>query len=86
MPRLLSGTRYLVIVPIIGLAVAAAFFFIFGGVGLIRLLLETLLGAFSTAQDAHSEEHTPIIVEVDDHDDLIVALPRRVSAFRPLTG
>jgi outer membrane protein assembly factor BamB len=30
--------------------------------------------------------NTPIIVQVDGHDELIVALPRRVSAFAPSTG
>jgi len=31
MSRLLTGTRYLIVAPIIGLAVAASVFFIFGG-------------------------------------------------------
>lgn len=43
MSRLLSGTRYLIIVPIIGLALAATIFFVFGGFGLISLLISTLL-------------------------------------------
>lgn len=43
MSRLLSGTRYLIIVPIIGLALAATIFFVFGGFGLINLLISTLL-------------------------------------------
>lgn len=43
MSRLLSGTRYLIIVPIIGLALAATIFFVFGGFGLIGLLISTLL-------------------------------------------
>ncbi len=30
--------------------------------------------------------NTPIIVQVDGHPELVVALPRRVSAFDPLTG
>lgn len=40
MSRILTGTRYLIMIPILGLAVAAACFFIFGGVGLLRLLFE----------------------------------------------
>ena len=43
MTRLLNGTRYLIIIPIIGLALAAAAFFVFGGIGLISLLIEVLL-------------------------------------------
>lgn len=40
MSRFLLNTRYLILVPILGLTLAAAFFFVFGGIGLIRLLLE----------------------------------------------
>lgn len=43
MSRLLSGTRYLIVVPIIGLALASTVFFIFGGFGLISLLVEAML-------------------------------------------
>ena len=46
MGKFLTGTRYLVVLPVVGLAVAAAFFFVFGGYGLLRLLFELLLGAF----------------------------------------
>ena len=45
MGRFLTGTRYLVVLPVVGLAVAAAFFFVFGGYGLLRLLFELTLGA-----------------------------------------
>jgi uncharacterized membrane protein YqhA len=61
MSRLLSGTRYLIIVPIIGLAMAATVFFVFGGFGLISLLVNTLLhGA-----EAHSE--VPFEVEIVEY-------------------
>ncbi|MFO7682275.1 MAG: YqhA family protein, partial [Chloroflexota bacterium] len=61
MSRLLSGTRYLIIVPIIGLAMAATVFFVFGGFGLISLLVTTLLhGA-----EAHSE--IPFEVEIVEY-------------------
>lgn len=40
MHRFLSNTRYLVVLPVLGLAIAAAVFFIFGGFGLISLLVE----------------------------------------------
>jgi uncharacterized membrane protein YqhA len=52
MSRILSGTRYLIIVPIIGLAMAATVFFVFGGLGLISLLVTTVLhGAEAHASD-----------------------------------
>ena len=40
MTRLLLGTRYLILFPILGLALAAVAFFVFGGIGLISLLFE----------------------------------------------
>ena len=42
MARFLLSTRYLIIVPILGLALAASLFFLVGGIGLIRLLIEVL--------------------------------------------
>ena len=43
MATLLLKSRYLILVPILGLALAAASFFLFGGIGLIKLLYESLL-------------------------------------------
>lgn len=40
MSRLLSGARYLVIIPVLGLATTAALLFVFGGIALLRLLVE----------------------------------------------
>lgn len=40
MLRFLAGTRYLVALPVLGLGIAASFFFIFGGIGLIKFLEE----------------------------------------------
>lgn len=45
MSRFLASTRYLVIVPIAGLALAAGILFVFGGAGLIRVILETVVAA-----------------------------------------
>lgn len=50
MQRFLIGTRYLILLPILGLALAAATFFIFGGIGLIRLLIELIGGAHQSAE------------------------------------
>ena len=44
MSRVLSATRYLILVPILGLLFAAGLFFVLGGIGLIRQLLEVLGG------------------------------------------
>jgi uncharacterized membrane protein YqhA len=63
--RFLSGTRYLVVVPIIGLVIAASFFFVFGGIGLIRLLIELLVEVLSgPAREGAEMETSLVIVEV----------------------
>ena len=43
MANLLLKSRYLILLPILGLALAAAVFFVLGGIGLIRLLYESVL-------------------------------------------
>ncbi len=64
MQRVLSGTRYFVLIPILGLVIAASFFFIFGGIGLIKLLIELLIGALGGAHEAAEMESSLVIVEV----------------------
>ncbi len=65
MNRILSGTRYFVLIPILGLVIAASFFFIFGGIGLIKLLIELLLGILSgAAREGPAPETALVIVEV----------------------
>jgi uncharacterized membrane protein YqhA len=57
MQRVLSSTRYLVVLPVIGLAIAASVFFVFGGIGLIRLLIELTIAAIgSLTGSAHGSE------------------------------
>lgn len=67
MTRFLLGTRYLILVPILGLAIAATFFFIFGGISLISLLVELLLDAFGFAKEAVEPGEGVIIFEVVEH-------------------
>lgn len=65
MSRILSGTRYLVVIPVIGLAIAASVFFVFGGIGLIRLLIElTITAITSLTQETHSTDRGLVIFEV----------------------
>ena len=61
MPRLLGATRYLVVIPVIGLAVAAAAFFVVGGFNLIVLIVRGLLVLVGLAEEVH---HTDIPIEV----------------------
>lgn len=65
--RFLLNTRYLIIVPILGLTIAAAFFFIFGGIGLIRFLYEYLLNYLGLAHEAVGQEGGLIIYEVVEY-------------------
>ena len=40
--RLVGATRYLVLIPILGLAIAAAAMFVFGGLGLIGFVIDSV--------------------------------------------
>jgi len=51
MSRFLIGTRYLILIPILGLAVSAASFFVFGGIGLVQLIIELI---FHSAENSHT--------------------------------
>jgi len=66
MNRFFVGTRYLIIIPIIGLGLAAAAFFLFGGFNLIRLLFETVGEALGLLE-IHHEEEIPLIIEVVEY-------------------
>lgn len=65
MQRFLNSTRYLIIVPVLGLAIAAGFFFIFGGIGLLRLLFHVLMEAIEVLS-GHQEamDRTLVVIEV----------------------
>ncbi len=66
MNRFFVGTRYLIIIPIIGLGLAAAAFFLFGGIGLIRLLVEAIAEYFGLIE-LHHEEEIPFMIEVVEY-------------------
>jgi uncharacterized membrane protein YqhA len=65
MSRLLLGTRYLVLIPILGLGIAAAFFFVFGGISLIQLLFELAISGF--AHEGAKVSQGVIIFEVVEY-------------------
>jgi uncharacterized membrane protein YqhA len=44
MSRILSATRYLIVLPILGLLFAAGLFFVLGGIGMVGQLIEVLVG------------------------------------------
>lgn len=67
MSHFLLRTRYLILLPILGLATAAAFFFVFGGIGLIHLLYELALGALGLAHAADETSQGILIFEVVEY-------------------
>src|SRR5438045_3458618 len=67
MVRIVSGTRYLVIVPVLGLALAAAFFFVLGGIGLIRMLIELLLSILGLSHEPVETDIGPLIFRVVEY-------------------
>src|SRR4051812_43038870 len=46
MAQFLKASRFLILLPILGLGLAAAIFFVFGGFGLLLLLVEVVLDPF----------------------------------------
>ena len=70
MSRFFAVTRYLIIVPIFGLGLAAAVMFVFGGIGLIQYLVETIRGILGLVE-AHGDANT-FVVEVVEHVHLFL--------------
>lgn len=67
MRHLVTGTRHLIIVPILGLIIAASVFFIFGGIGLLRMLLELLIDIVADLAGRPSEvDRSLVVIEVVD--------------------
>jgi uncharacterized membrane protein YqhA len=65
MSRVLAATRYLIVVPILGLLLAAALFFVLGGIGLIGQLIEVLAGFLgSVAHTGGAVDKGVVIFEV----------------------
>ena len=74
MSRFFAATRYLIIIPIIGLGFAAAAFFLFGGVGLIRFLVEAIGEALGLIHLEAHEEEIPFVIEVVEFGVTVVVL------------
>ena len=62
MQRLLTGTRFLIVIPVLGLVIASAFFFIFGGIGLLGMLFELLLTIIDRLGGAPEEINRNVVV------------------------
>ncbi len=64
-PRTLIATRYIVLIPIIGLGLAAIMLFVFGGFNLLKLVFETSLAYLGLEQPHVSS--LPIYVEIIEY-------------------
>jgi uncharacterized membrane protein YqhA len=62
MSRVLSATRYLIIVPILGLLLAASIFFILGGVALFRQLIDLVINVLGGVAPAGDESEKGVII------------------------
>jgi uncharacterized membrane protein YqhA len=73
MSRILSGTRYLIVLPVVGLAIAASVFFVFGGIGLIRLLIElSVMAIGNILHESIEVERGLVIFEVVEYVHLFL--------------
>jgi len=59
--------RYLLLLPILGLAISAAVLFIFGGVGLVQLVYELRPDVFGPAHDAAAPGQGVVVFEIVEY-------------------
>jgi len=71
-PSLLRTTRYLILVPIVGLLLAAAIFFVAGGISLILLALDVGLTYVGLRQSDIPHDPGLLIFEVVEHVHLFL--------------
>ena len=62
MSRVLSATRYLIVLPILGLLFAAGLFFVLGGIGLVRQLFEVLTSYLSGVTHTGGEVDKGVVI------------------------
>ena len=67
MSKFLLNTRYLILIPILGLALAASIFFVLGGFSLIRLLVNLLISWLGLVPAPEGLEQGFIIFEVVEY-------------------
>ncbi len=65
LPRTLVVSRYIILIPIIGLGLAALMLFIFGGFNLIKLVFETTLSYLGVVREHKTS--LPIYVEIVEY-------------------
>jgi uncharacterized membrane protein YqhA len=75
--KFVSATRFLVVIPIIGLALTASVLFVLAGFGLIAFIVESALELFS----GHAEELIPIIQLVEFVHQFLVGTVLYITAI-----
>jgi uncharacterized membrane protein YqhA len=75
--KFVSATRFLVIIPIIGLALTASVLFVLAGFGLIAFIIESAIELFR----GHSEELIPIIQLVEFVHQFLVGTVLYITAI-----
>jgi uncharacterized membrane protein YqhA len=80
-PTLLRASRYLILVPIAGLGLAAAVFFITGGISLIGLALDVGLNYFGLSHDVPHDPGMLIFEVVEDVHVLLVGTVLYITAI-----
>ncbi len=75
--KFISATRFLVIIPIIGLALTASVLFVLAGFGLIAFIIESAIELFS----GHAEELIPIIQLVEFVHQFLVGTVLYITAI-----
>src|SRR4029450_341900 len=67
MVRFLLNSRFLILVPIIGLTLAAGTFFVFGGIGVISTLIEGILHPAAVTHGTNQGSTGVVIFEVVEY-------------------
>ena len=75
--KFVSATRFLVVIPIIGLALTASVLFVLAGFGLIAFIIESALELFG----GHAEELIPIIQLVEFVHQFLVGTVLYITAI-----
>ncbi len=65
--KIVLSTRYLILLPIIGLILASAVFFFFGGIGLLKLLYDITMTYFGFIEPTHNTDKSIITYEVIEY-------------------
>lgn len=67
MNKLFVRSRYLIIIPVFGLIIAASFYFIFGGISLLYIVGESLLDALGVIEATTGHDSLPLAIRLVEY-------------------